>query len=211
MKSFNEFMNEASLGRFWEHLKEGDPLAIISADRNEVSPKENKKNTEFLRTFILNAGFGFAKARGGYSEITNGNKVDVDNETSTIVYTTPDREKELFKLIMSLGVRFKQDSIFFVGTDGNAFWYGTREDSSCGGIGKKIPLGKFHPKQIGKYYTKIGKKHFSFDDIKENVFESKPTTIEMRAMDRIQSLLKKSVNEDLDFFELWSGNIQKSS
>lgn len=207
MKTFAEYISEASLGRFWAHLKTGEPVAIISAERSENSPKQNRKNTEFARTFIKNAGFGFAKVKGGYSEIVNGVNVDVDSENSTIVYTTPDREEELRKLAMSIGIRFKQDSILFIDSKGNVSWIGTREDSSCGGIGRKKPLGEFHPVQIGKYYSKIGKKHFSFTEIDENISMSRPTTIEMRAMDRIQKILREAVERNIDFFELWEGKI----
>lgn len=196
MKTFSEFLNEASLGRFWQHIQDKNVIAIISADRDERSKSENKSKTLELRRYIRDAGFGYVKAVGGYTEVKDdGTEIHIDGEQSTIVYAEAEREKELLKLVCWLGEKFEQDSILFVDTNGNAFWYYTRNTIKHN-KGEVEQLGKFHAVQIGKYYSKIGKKHFSFSKIEEEVFPSKKTTIQMRTEDETRELLRRAVEED---------------
>lgn len=209
MKSFSEFLNEASLSRFWQHIQDGNAIAIISnaiaiisADRDERFSSENKSKTLELRRFVRDAGFGYVKVVGGYTEVKNdGYENHVDNETSSIIYAEAKRERELLKLVCWLGERFEQDSVLFVDTKGNASWYYTR-DTIKHSKGEVESLGKFHPVQIGKYYSKIGKKHFSFSKIEEDVIPSKKTTNQMRTEDETRELLRRAVEEDISLQEM---------
>lgn len=109
-----------------------------------------------------------------------------------------------------MGKKYQQDSILFIDSNGNAEWVGTRKDSYCGGINQTIPYGKFHPKLIGDYYTKIGKKHFSFTDITEGEKEimlSKETSIERRGREYFLNCLVESTKNDVDFYDYWMKKI----
>lgn len=204
---FKEYINEASLSRFWQHFSNGEPIAIISAERGELSKSENDKNTNSLRRYINSAKFGFSKALGGYSEIDDitGEKKNIDGEKSSIVYSSPEREAELLNFAIGMGKKFNQDSILFIDTEGNAWWYSTRADSSVGPIGSKTPVGKFHPKQIGNYYSKIGKKNFSFVSINEDSYEykSRPTSVELQTAEVMRNSLKKLTEENKDFYDYY--------
>lgn len=175
MKSFKEYfqeerssLTEASLGRLNQHFEQGDAIAIISAEKDENDKATNSKNTNELRKIVLGYKFGFNKALGGYVEVSpDGNKKEVVGEKSTIIYASPDREKELEILAKKLGKKFNQNSILFVDAKKNAKWIYTTDVKDPEGkivnkAGEIEPLGRFVPKQLGDYFTKIGKKNFTF-------------------------------------------------
>jgi peptidoglycan hydrolase-like protein with peptidoglycan-binding domain len=149
------------------------------------------KMTKALRTLVLGSKFGFNKVIGGYSEKQeDGTVVNIDDEHSTIIYAKPEREAELRKLAIALGKKYEQDSVLFVGSDRKAVWIFTRPDNFMQKpVGSTMELGDFHPKQIGVYFTKIGKKNFSFvmkeseEITRWSQNEIMPTTIEMRGFD----------------------------
>lgn len=203
MKTFIEYLNEASLGRFFQHYTKGEPIAIVSAERQDedITKEMNKKNTDSLRRTVFDAKFGYVKCKGGYTEIrADGSEEHIDCENSTVIYCTKEREKELFKLAFYLGEKFNQDSILFVDSDGNAAWYytATRDKHKKG---EKKPLGEFHPVQIGKYYSKIGKKHFTFAELKEVPAPTKKTTIEMRTEDEFLECIQYAIENDISLSE----------
>ena len=175
MKSLKEYLNEreanikeASLGRLNQHYEQGDAIAIISAERWSKDKAANNKDTNELRKSILGYKFGFNKALGGYTETaSDGTKKEIVGEKSTIVYASPDREKELKLLVQKLGSKYEQESILFVDCNKNAMWIYTSEVKDEAGKvvhrkGEIEQLGRFVPKQIGDYFTKIGKKNFTF-------------------------------------------------
>lgn len=164
MKTFAEYLSEASLGRFWQHFQNNEPIAVLSGDRNENTKAENKANFNFIKRHVSLAGFGYNKVKGGYVE-EGGKKVA--DESSVVIYAPKDREKELFDLAMSLGKKFKQSSIMFINTNGEVNWISCRNDSFLGEIGKKKRLGKFKTNQIEDFFTKIGNKEFKFDKFEE--------------------------------------------
>lgn len=224
MKTFAKYLHEAqgrldeaSLGRLKKHIDSGEPVAIISACRSDWSkdPKENaqenKAKTRELRSFILGAGFGFNKAYGGYTEVLpDGTKAEVKDEMSSIVYATPDREKELRTFAIGVGKRFKQDSILFVSSKGEAEWIFTRPDNFMGKpVASSFPLGKFYAKQLDKYFTKIGKKNFSFAVESEDYSRftqvtdeiALPTTIQLRGYDFMKKRLAECAESGEDWYE----------
>lgn len=196
-KSFDKFsgviddvLTEASMSRLWQHFQKGNPVLVISSDRGELSKSENNSNFASLRSDIRAGKFGYVKVKGGYTEATeDGKQVDISDENSCVIFGAPDTADRLLKMGMVLGVKYNQDCILWIDTKGNAQWICT---ANRGGskIGQRIPLGDFHPSQIGKYYTKIGKKKFSFTSIDESTdIKSKLTTIEMQSADRFCKFL----------------------
>lgn len=206
MKIFAEYVSEASLGRFYQHLNNPDNvIAIFTAYRNENPKSENEKNNSFLKKFIKNAKFGFVRMEGGYVEKTDGSEIDVTDEISFAIFTSKDREEELFNFATSMGKKYKQDSILFVDNSKDAYWVSTRDDSTVGPIGSKKHLGDFHANKISSYFSKIGKKKFAFD-VKEDYeysLDSVKSSQERRCQDIFCSILRKAVREGVDVFELW--------
>lgn len=226
MKTLQEYLvesclmlSEASLGRLVQHFENGDIIAILSACRNDWNEddekdnaRQNKKKTNELRTFVLGMKFGYNKAIGGYIEKNNdGKMVEVADEMSTIVYADPSREKDLRKFATEMGIRFNQDSVLFVGSDRVAEWIATRLPNSLDlPIGGSKKLGKFHPKRLGEYFTKIGKKNFSFAVESEDYFRysqvkgemSIPTTVQMRGYDALRKSLAEAAANETNW-EVW--------
>jgi hypothetical protein len=165
-----EKLNEASLGRFIQHMENNEPFAIISAYRYGEKKSVNDSATNRMRSEIMSAGFGFHKAMGGY--VYNG--TDIDSEKSSIVYGTKETEKKLRTLVFELGAKYKQQSVLWCGSDGNAIWRYTStfwdqdvKPPIQRHIGDVKPLGKFVPTKIGEYYSRIGKKQFTFRSIED--------------------------------------------
>lgn len=205
---------EASMGRLYQHFKDGDCIAIVSAFRGERSKSENMKLTNELRVLTLGAGFGYNKVIGGYSEKrADGSVVNIDNEHSTIIYAPPEKEKELKNFVVALGKKYKQDSVLFIGNDRMARWIFTRPDNFMNKpVGSTMELGEFHPKQIGMYFTKIGKKHFSFVMKESEVTrwvdcDVMPTTIEMRGLDYMRKVLEECSCTNKDFYDEYLENV----
>lgn len=166
-------LTEASMGRLWQHYEKGDVIAIISSDRSERSNRENIEKYKDLKYQIARYGFGYNKARGGYVEtitLDDGTtkQQEVDGERSVIVYCSPEEQDQLFNLIKHLGRVYDQECVLLVDKNKQASWFYTNNSSN--GKHKRgniIKLGKFHPQRIGMFFTKIGKKNFSFETIEE--------------------------------------------
>lgn len=179
MKSYLEWLiedeeklDEASLGRFIQHMDKKEPFAIISAYRYGESSAKNNSATNSMRSEILSAGFGFHKCVGGYVEVDpeTGKPHDVTDEKSSIVYGTQDTEKKLRTFAFELGVKYRQNSILWCGSDGKAMWRYTSsfwDGENKHNRGDATPLGAFTPGRIGDYFSKIGKKHFTFKSIED--------------------------------------------
>lgn len=162
-------VNEASLSRLWQHFHQGDPMVIISAERDGMSKEEKDKVFKDLQRNITKALFGYVKTIGGYYEDHDGEMRVIKGEKSCIIFGNKDTEKRLYNLGVKMGELFNQDSFLWVGTSGKAFWIFTN-DTENNKKGDKVPLGEFHTDQIGMYYTKIGKKKFSFTEIDESCY-----------------------------------------
>ena len=107
-----------------------------------------------------------------------------------------------------MGKRCKQDSILFVNTKKEAEWIFTRPDNFMGKpVASSFKLGDFHYTQLDKYFTKIGKKNFSFavesvdcrrwTQLSEEM--AIPTTTEMRGFDFMRKELAKCAEQDIEW------------
>lgn len=199
-------INEASLSRFYQHYSKGEPIAFISADRGENTPQENKANYQKLKNYVKMAGFGYNRIKGGYVE-ENGKRV-VD-ESSLVIYATPEREKELLKLVMSLGVKFKQSSIMFIDTKGDVSWISTRDDSWIGTIGTRKRLGKFKTNNINDFFTRIGKKEFKFTSLDEEDGYH-PSNAEKQLSEMFKKLLNKVSETEKNVLDEWESGLDNA-
>lgn len=197
-------LTEASLGRLVKHLNNRDPIAIITGYRSDQTARANSSANAQIALALRQHGFGFHKAVGGYIEnVTRPDgsveQVEVDGERVMIVYTTPNRQQQMFTLVKSLGHGFKQDSVLLVDSDRQACWYYTN-DTGSRKRGDVDRLGEFHPVRIGKYFTKIGKKSFTFKSLEEDV-KWNWTTVEMRTNDQMRRNLQIASKLGVDYYE----------
>lgn len=178
---------ESGLNRLNQHLENGEAMAIVSAFRSDNSLSTNRENTEKLRKLALTAGFGYAKVVGGYVEEVDGKKIPVE-EDSTIIYAPKGLERSLLTFAMGMGIKFKQDSILWVSSKGEAQWIATRNDSTIGKINSRLKLGNFNVTDTQKYYTKIGKKKFIFKSLDEQA-PRRPTFSEFVCFENLRESL----------------------
>lgn len=193
MKDFKEYLVESSLGRFYQHFsgyKDNTPRAIgiVTASRKNLSVAENKRRNAELRRLIKQYTYeqtenqekiGFVKVIGTYAETQeNGQAVRVKEE-STVLIAPPELSKKLRKLLVFLGQKYDQDSVFFA-ENGQGQLIFTRTVKGENGEtiyekGHVTPLGAFHPQQLGMAFTKIKGKTFAFDWIAESVDWGNPS------------------------------------
>ena len=109
-ESNNEQLEEEiGPSRLWKYQEHPEMnFAILSADRSERTPDENKAKTDELKKDIKSMGYWYTELKGGYVEIgENGKRVPVDGEDSFIV---PNMTKEE---AMELGKKYDQDTVMF--------------------------------------------------------------------------------------------------
>ena len=220
-------LTEASLARFWQHLMDKNVcLGIVSAERGSrkhVSASENKRlNQEYtlaLRKFVNIHGYSFNKAKGGYVEKNDktGESQEVTEE-STIIYAKCENkqdEKAFKAFIFALGVKYDQESVFWVGLDKKAQWLYTRKYNYDNmPLGSSKDCGVFHPKLIGQYFTKVGKKNYSFVSIDDKVHEDlswfKWTPSERRGFDTMRKQLHALTEQGKDYYESYFKNASRA-
>lgn len=197
-------LTEASMGRLWQHYENGDVIAIISSDRSDRSNRENSENYKQLKYGVARYGFGYNRARGGYIETVSledgtTKEQEVVGERSLIVYCSPEEQNQLFNLIKHLGQVYNQECVLFVDKNKQAFWFYTTDSADKKHKkGDIVKLGQFHPQRIGKFFTKIGKKNFSFETIEEQQHYNW-TSIEMMHNDSMREDLKQLTEQGLDY------------
>lgn len=210
MNNFKQYLQEAydqltesSLGRFYKHFNNHEPIAFVSADRSEYTKAENSERYRQLKTLVKLSGFGFNRVKGGFIETPtdeNGNKIEkpVDGESSLIIYGgNHDNQEKLFTLAMQLGKRFEQDAVMLIDTDQNVMFADTKSKN----FGSKIKIGKFSANTIDKYYTKIGKKKFSFELLEQDDTPLNPISYYKMFCGKFRQYLNEDPNTCLDRFD----------
>ena len=149
-------INESSWGRLYQHIQEGDAIGIITAFRGNLSLADNRRRNKQLENMIRALHFGFNKIEGHYVEDENG---DVAEETF-VIYSDPERQEELEKLLDEAMTAFNQDSYIYI-ADGKA--------ELVFRSGEAMDLGDFRPSpsSLGRIYSKIKRTPFRFGDIVE--------------------------------------------
>lgn len=183
MNNFENYLTEASLGRFYQQLagtngSEQKAIVILTASRSGNPAGVNVQNNAELRRAIKNLiaptlstenKVGFYKVVGTYAETQDDGSVKRVKEDSTVVVIppVPVLVSRFVKALAALGAKYNQDSIF-VAEKGQAKLLFTRDVTDENGNmvnakGSVIPLGAFHPQALGLAFTKIKGKTFSFD------------------------------------------------
>lgn len=134
-----------------------------------------------------------------YVEEVNGESIDIKDESSVCVYAKPEDRDKLYMLGIKVGRKYEQDTILFVEADGQAKFVATRKDNFLGlPVGEKKKLGSFKTQNLGKYFTLIGKKKFSFSEIKEEF-----TPVNSFFRDSIAKMFLHTMNEHEDWGSEW--------
>ena len=163
MKTFSEFVNEASLGRIYQHIKDDKPFAAMTAFRKSSSKKENLQNNKVLKSLVKSADFGFVEVIGSYPELQDDGEVVVVKENSIFIFGKRSDDEEIMKkLVKQLGKKYEQDSVLFKYSSGKVvlMYMEGRSDT--------VLDGKFHPNKIGDYMSRMKNgKTFTIESMKE--------------------------------------------
>ena len=153
MKTFQEFMQESSLSRI-KSKADKSGIATMSADRGNLSRKENQARAKQLDRDIRGRGLGGAtKVTGSYMEKDKktGEEKKV-KERSHVVSSGKMGKRKFKKVVKSLGRKYGQDSVLT-----QTKKTGTLSATRKGGLGKKprdkrklgstkrVGLGRFKP------------------------------------------------------------------
>ena len=142
MKTFKEFMQESSLARI-KSKSDKSGIATMSADRGNLSRKENQKRSQQLQKDIRGRfGRGPTKLKGSYDERDEktGETRKV-KEKSFAIDRGKMGKRKFKKEVKKLGKKYGQDSVL-TQTKKTATLHATRK----GGLGPKtkgIGVGKF--------------------------------------------------------------------
>jgi hypothetical protein len=142
-------LNEASLGRVYQHVKGKDgAFAIITSWRGNLSPSENKANFRALKGAIRSANLGFFKMKGRWKE---EGADEATAEPSLFVPGIP------LKLAHKLGNKYDQDAIIYAGPETKGKVALIFKNKS------KQVIGKFHPQAIAQAYSTVKGNTFTFE------------------------------------------------
>jgi hypothetical protein len=169
MKTFQEFMvecysiQETSLSRVVSKSKKGG-LAILSAERGNLSNRENKERSKSMERSIKGAGLpGPTKAQGRYTEDDGSDEGRKVGEKSHIVSSGKKGKKKFKKAIEKLGKKFNQDSVLIQKKPGGSGDLVGTSKGAWPGEGRRVPQGKMRPGRTGEFDTKVKNKTFTFE------------------------------------------------
>lgn len=118
-EDMEEIEEEISPSRLWQYIQSDRiNFAIISAERNERTAKENQNATNSLKNDIKKLGYHYTPMKGGYVEVgNNGDKTAIDGEDSFLIANIKKDEA------ISLGAKYKQDTILYKDAKNKTFQY----------------------------------------------------------------------------------------
>ena len=160
--NFKTFMQESSLNRIRQKDSKGG-MAIMSAQRGDMTKKQNKARSKQLDKDIRGAGLpGPTKVSGRYTENKGQKNERKVGERSSVVSSGKMGKRKFKKAITKLGKKYNQDSVLVKKKPkGSAALVGTNK-SSYPGMGKRDKVGKMNPGKTGEFDTKIKNKTFTY-------------------------------------------------
>ncbi len=151
----NSLIDESSsIGKIFSHITNKTCFGTITAFSDKYTLQQNLKRNTKLESDIYYLRFCFNKFRGYFIE---NNGQDPAVEEVLIVYSMPDRQKELNDFLKSACRYYDQDAILLAAGGEASLWHkdGTEEN-----------LGSFHidPAELRQAYSAIKGKPFRFGD-----------------------------------------------
>lgn len=162
MKTYKEWMNEATLSRVLSHVKGDKPVVIMTAFRGGNTYKENVKRNKALAQTFRKAGYGYFFVDGHWVE-KDGNNENDTSEDSVFIIGNANDSGQLKKLAIELMKKYNQDAIIFKPEKETTITLLFQD-------GKSESLGKTTPDKVAQAYTKLrgrGGRTFVFESAYE--------------------------------------------
>lgn len=142
----DEILNEASIGRVYQHIKGSESWGIISAFRGGLSKRENLSRHRKLAGDVRGLGLGFFKLEGHW--------VGDDGVEKELTLFVPNVD---IKALVRLMKKYDQDAVIYSGseTKNNITLYYKS--------GKKEKIGSFSPDKVSSAYSKVKGHNFVFE------------------------------------------------
>ena len=164
LENWNKYIiAEGGLSRNWSHMQEHD-CALISAERNSYTYKENLARGHELEAFIMEAGYGYSAERGSFIENFKTPQAIEVSEKSLFVVNLQD-DPGFFDRIAELSEQFEQDSVLMIPKGGKgAYLLGTHPDNKFPPYGETITVGDFRGGVEGEFMTRTGGRPYVFKE-----------------------------------------------
>ncbi len=157
-------INEASWGRLYQQIEEGDALGFITAFRGDLSLDENRRRNKQLEAMVRALHFGFDTIEGQYVEDKSG---DVTEET-LVIYSPAQKKNDLKKLLDEVMRAYDQDSYIYIAAMESANGTESKAELICrDGEAKDLGELELTPTSLGSVYSEVKRKAFRFGDIVE--------------------------------------------
>ncbi len=176
LKTLSESANH-SLGRVLFHTINSN-IAVLTGHRGNLTVDENNRRNDELKQKIRDAGYGYLRVKGNYTENKDTPEEKKVKEDSLLVIGDRGRDDgKLLSMVKKWGEEYDQDSILHKSHDSEeAFLHGTSKLGTWPKYGEAKPMGKFHPNRISEFYsTLMGGKPFVF--LREFVDLTKPNLV----------------------------------
>jgi hypothetical protein len=137
-------INESSLSRVWQHVKDNNKtIVIFTAFRDEYEYKDNIKHNKAFAAELKKAGFGYFYVNGFFPENEGTDKEVNVKEDSIFAIGSGEKGKELISLCHKLANSRNQDSIIVKEpTEKKTLYYFLNKDGSKSYISEGLKVGK---------------------------------------------------------------------
>lgn len=166
-----EALNEKSLGRVYQHVKNSDikSFGIVTSYRSSNPKQKNIATFGELQAAVRSAGLGFNKLQGHWQECQDsGIPYDKCPKDQLVDAAEP----SLFisgialDMIQMLSNKYDQDAFVYSGPEtGGKVTLFFRD-------GSKQPIGEFSPHKIAQAYSQLKGKNFVFEYVAQSHMES---------------------------------------
>jgi hypothetical protein len=166
LKTFNEYLTETSLSRVWDTFTNPDIVAgIMSASRQERSPRENAAATLELSWKVRAAGYGFVYVDGHWVEMGPTGLAKPVDETSIVIRGGAKDNGRLKGYLRKWMAEYDQEGVIFK-PEGETYVILMTEN------GTETRIGRFHPDRAADMMTKLrgnGERSFVFESAYESM------------------------------------------
>jgi len=164
LENWNKYLIvEGGLSRNWTHMQEHD-CALISAERDRYTNKENQDRGRQLEAVIMHADYGYKTERGSFIENFGTPQAVEVSEKSLFVVNLQD-DPGFFDHMAELSEQFEQDSVLMIPKGGKgAYLVGTHPDNTFPPYGETVTVGDFHGGVEDEFMTRTGGRPYIFKE-----------------------------------------------
>jgi len=168
LENWNKYIIvEGGLSRNWSDMQEHD-CALISAERDRYTYKENLARGHELEAFIAGApaGYGYKTERGSFIEnFGTPLAVEVSEKSLFVVNLEDEPTAEFFDHMGELSEQFEQDSVLMIPKGGKgAYLLGTHPDNTFPPYGETEIVGDFRGGVEDEFMTRTGGRPYVFKE-----------------------------------------------